>query len=377
MRILTVTFGACLLLTIPLGAARHASAASGQGSACAVTGAHAIGPGSGPDWSKASGLVAYFGQDNSGIFQIYSMKPDGSGNQCLTCAGIAGAPDSNLHKGSPSWDPSGRYILFQAEIQGHSGLKGLSKPGSGWWNNVWLMTADGRQFWQLTNYSPTATTGVLVPRFSHDGSKVLWAELLAGPFSSDYRTGVFGRWRLDIADFNFAQQTPSILNTRSYAPGNGVFYESQDWSPDGTDVIFCSDIAISTRYVFDIFSLDLATRRLVNLTNTTLAWNEQGTFSPSGKKIAFMSSRNTPEFTPSDLSTLRAELFLMDADGSNVAQLSHFNTSGYPEYTPGQASIATKATWSPDGTAIVQEQHIAGIPSVLWVFTLAGPCGAQ
>jgi Tol biopolymer transport system component len=344
---------------------------------CAVKSVQLIGPGAGPDWSRTGGLIAYFLQDSSGIFQVYTMRPDGSGNQCLTCAGIAGAPAAGLHKGSPSWDPTGKYILFQSEMAQHSGPSLLSKPGSGWWNDLWLMTADGKQFWQLTHYPTTTSTAILVPRLARDGSKAFWSELIAGPFSTEYHTGILGRWRLNVADFAWQNSTPQILNTRLYSPGNGIFYESQDWSPDGTKVLFASDITLPSPYVIDIFVLDLTTRRLTDLTNTPQAWDEQAAFSPSGNTIAFMSSRNNPQFDPTSVLTLRAEAFLMDSNGKNVVQLSHFNTAGFPEYTPGKASIATKAAWNPDGTQLLQEQHIAGLPSALWMFTFAGACGAQ
>lgn len=360
-------------------AAANAQLRAAQGASCAVTDVHMVGPAGAPDWSRANGLVAYFFQDSAGFFQVYRMLPDGSQNQCLTCAGLPGAPAARLHKGSPSWDPSGHYILFQAEIPDHPGREGDADatPGAGFWQDLWLMTADGKQFWQLTDYGTTNLSGVLVPRFSRDGSKVFWAQLLAGRVSSTYRTGPFGRWRLDVADFVIQNNTPQILNTRLYAPANGIFYESQDWAPDGTKVIFAADATLPSPFVINLFALDLTTRRLTNLTNAPQAWNEQGTFSPSGKKIAFMSSRNNPEYVPPKIFSLRAEAFLMDADGKNVVQLSHFNTPGFPEYTPGKASIATKAAWSPDGTQLLQTQHFAGLPSVLWMFTFAGACGAE
>lgn len=354
------------------------SGSAAQSASCALSGVKQIGPGTGPDWSAASGLIAYFLQDTAGVYQIYTMRPDGSQNQCLTCAGVEGAPAANLHKGSPSWDPTGKYILFQAEIPNHPlGIsKLLAAPGAGWWNDLWLMTADGKQFWQLTNYGARTNSGVLVPRFSRDGARVFWAQLVAFPiFSSGYKTGQFGRWRMNVADFSLRNGSAQILNMRAYTPGNGLFYESQDWSPDGSTVVFATDINVSGQNIFNIFSLNLNTRRLVNLTNTPSSWNEQATYSPGGGKIAFMSSRGT-NFSPSNLSSLQAELFLMDADGANVTQISHFNTSGFPGYTPGKLSIATKDAWNPDGTQILQEQHFAGQPSMLWMFTFAGPCGA-
>jgi Tol biopolymer transport system component len=243
------------------------------------------------------------------------------------------------------------------------------------------MTPDGREFHELTGYSPFKATGVLVPRFSPDGKRILWTELIAGPKDKKVQSGPFGRWQINIADFVMEGPTPKLSNIRPMTPGNGIFYEVQDWSPDGRKILFASDIGRTSVMVVDLFSYDLRSARPTNLTDTDDQWEEQGAFSPDGRKIVYMSSRGAPGFDPRNIQTLRTEDFLMNADGSNSAQLTHFNTTGYPEYDR-ESSAATKAAWSPSGSQLVVEQQMMGksynkAKSRLHLLTFVGACGAQ
>jgi Tol biopolymer transport system component len=310
------------------------------------------------------------------------MMPDGSQNTCLTCTPPAGPP-AGVHKGNPVWHPSGQFIVFQAEMAVHAGGTSpfaYSEPGRGWWNNIWAMTSDAKQFFQLTNYSSTQVSGVLYPRLSRDGSKLLWVELIAPPSAPN--SGVFGKWQVHVADFVISGATPSLANIQTFAPGNGIFFESQDWSADGNSILFASDIGQSTPYAFNDFVFDVSTQTLTNLTNTNNQWNEQARFSNSGNKISFMSSRNNPSFNSQNLSTLQTEFFLMKADGTQAVQLTHFNTAGYAESTQ-ELSAATYSTWSPSGSQLIAEQQLlqqsytTAKKGRFWVITFAGACGLQ
>ncbi|MBM4069706.1 MAG: biopolymer transporter Tol [Planctomycetes bacterium] len=72
------------------------------------------------------------------------------------------------------------------------------------------------------------------------------------------------------------------------------------------------------RYVWDfdphmaIFEADLHTLKLKKLTDAA-GYNAEGSYSPDGKHIVFCSNRTGPK---------NLELFIMDADGSNVRQLT-------------------------------------------------------
>lgn len=119
------------------------------------------------------------------------MTPDGINEICLTCDK---SKLPNKHIGQPSWYPSGKYIVFQAENKKHFGGSPLAHPGVGFHNDVWLMTSDGSRFWQLTNLKtkmslldPTPTSAILDPHFSPDGTgkaRLIYFNKLGTP---DYR----------------------------------------------------------------------------------------------------------------------------------------------------------------------------------------------
>jgi hypothetical protein len=102
------------------------------------------------------------------------------------------------------------------------------------------------------------------------------------------------------------------------------------WSPDGRKIAFSSDRDGS----FDVFVMDANGANPVNLTNNPAADGCCGfvaggpAWSPDGTKIAFASDRDGV-----------FDIFVMDADGSNVVNL----TSG---------AGGTQPSWSPDGTRI-------------------------
>ena len=80
---------------------------------------------------------------------------------------------------------------------------------------------------------------------------------------------------------------------------------------------------------YDIWSLDLFTQQLIQLTSGS-HWNDSPKWSPDGKKIIFISNRtDTPE------------IWLMDEDGSSQTRITN---TGRWHNTPD---------WSPDGKRIV------------------------
>lgn len=95
-----------------------------------------------------------------------------------------------------------------------------------------------------------------------------------------------------------------------------------------------------------------------------------------------MSSRNNAEFNPRSMKSLRAEDFVISADGGQLQQLTHFNSPGFAESTTEQ-SAATKAAWSPDGSQLILEQLMMGKSynsndrSRFYRLTFAGRCGNQ
>lgn len=345
--------------------------------------------GSGVAWSHANNMLVFSRNDADNIKQTYVMRPDGTGEMCLTCEQVPGGPPVNVHKGIYSWHPSGRYIFLQVEMPEHPGPQALAVPGTGYYNNIWATTPDGSQWWQLTDYPSRKPHGVLYPTVSHDGTRLAWAELYRGPGVSRslvYSLGFsasgnpWGYWRINIADLVIEGNDMRLENIRRYRPGNANWFEVQDWSPDDTRLLFAADINRETPHVGDIWEMEVQTGEVRAVTDLPTEWVEQAHYSPNGKKIAFMSSACCT-WNPETWKSLATEIFLMDADGSHVVQLTHFNSPGYPESQEGR-SVATRAVWSADGTQLIVEQflltrdYLSKRETRLWKLTFQGRCGA-
>ncbi len=95
--------------------------------------------------------------------------------RCLTC-NKRGCPQK--HNGNPAWHPSGEYIVFTAEKRGNpEKYREAAIPGTGFNCDLWIMTSDGKKFYQLTNYPVRLPyQAVIHPHFSHDGKKLLWSQ---------------------------------------------------------------------------------------------------------------------------------------------------------------------------------------------------------
>lgn len=306
------------------------------------------------DWSHSgNNLIAFDKLGADGYFDVYVMKPDGSDENCLTDKpGLL----PQKHNGQPAWHPSGEYIVFEAEKEFHYGSSNWSVPGSGINCDLWVVTSDGNSFYQLTNLPLLPLRGVLHPHFSHDGSKLFWAERL-GP------GGMWGVWALKVADFIVDINEVRLENIRTYQPGSQhLWYESHGFSQDDAKVIFSGNLELGQNETgMDIYTLDLSTQELKRLTTTMVDWDEHAHYSPDGKKIVWMSSMgysfdpDKMEFplgywgTPADLKT---DYWIMNANGSDKRRLTYFNEPGHPEYIGGQA-IASDCSWSPDGNKLV------------------------
>lgn len=293
------------------------------------------------DWSARRNLIAYDKLGKDDFFDIYTMTPEGRQDTCLTCD----KPQlPNKMIGNPSWHPSGDYIVFQAQnrFRGFGRITNyFANPGAGVNNDIWVMDAAGTKFWQLTKVE-NRTGAVLHPHFSADGSKLFWAQRVQ-------RRGLgAGIWSLRVADFAIVDGTPQIRRERVLQPGRQKeMYESHGFSPDGRWVIFSGNLEPRQDFIHaDIYTLNLDTNELRNLTNTNDQWDEHGHFSPDGRTIVWMSSKDQPyKLRAGDLKT---DYWLMNPDGSNKRRLTYFNQKGHPHFIEDGAAAAD-SSWSPDG----------------------------
>jgi Tol biopolymer transport system component len=121
------------------------------------------------------------------------------------------------------------------------------------------------------------------------------------------------------------------------------------WSPDGTRLLFVSDL--DDPYG-DLFVANLSGETLTEVTNLTESAGPDvtGMWSPDGKRIAFTSYRSN---YPS--------VWTMSSSGTDLKQIT-FGSNQHADYFP---------SWSPDGSSLVF-QRIGATMSVIGVVPAAG-----
>lgn len=302
--------------------------------------------GTSPDLSCDGRLIAYNRKTNH-CYEVFLMNADGGNPRCLTSSN---APKEIVgkHKGKATFHPGGRYLLIGSENEhGDHGLKTI--PGIGDNHDLWMIHLETAAYTRLT--ALPEDTAIQYPRFSADGSKLAWSQRYEKEKRAVFKKGrEFGYWKIIIADFTVTPAGPRLEILQALEPSGKGYYEPHGFSPDGRKIIFSGAMDPKKSQVnLDIYTYDLSSHVLTNLTRSDDIHDEMAIYSPDGKKIALMSGTFIgwrPEFG------YRTDLFLMDADGGNRTQLTHFNDPANPSYL-GHNSQITKLSWRQDGGRIV------------------------
>lgn len=122
----------------------------------------------------------------------------------------------------------------------------------------------------------------------------------------------------------------SNVKRLTHTPGEGRSSWAPVWSPDAKKIAFTSDRDGTAKgwSGYEIYVMDADGSNMQRLTYQE-GFDAPGDWSPDGKRIAFMSTRDG-----------KREIYVMDANGSNVRRLTFDNRA------------AGRLTWSPDGKKI-------------------------
>jgi Tol biopolymer transport system component len=316
------------------------------------------------DWSHANNQIAFCLLRDDGYYDIATMLPDGSDVKILT-EDIPGLPQK--HNSNPTWHPSGKYIVFQAEKKRHFGNSIFSTPGIGFNCDLWCMSIENKKVFQLTNLktkrhilSRGNTTGVLHSHFSPNGNMLLWGQLV-----KTNGKGKMGIWEMKLADFVIKNGNPTLKNIVTLTPGKQKkWYETHGFSPDNKKIIFSGSLQIGQGDSgMDIYTINLSSKRLERLTFSKDVWDEHAHYSPDGDSIVWIKSVN--KFSPSNWrKTMQTEYFIMKKDGGKKRQLTFFNTSGHShnKLFDGKRVICADSSWNSNGSVIMASIAVDGEP---------------
>ena len=200
--------------------------------------------------------------------------------------------------------------------------------------------------------------------FMKDGKHIIYASTHLGadtcpPVPDRKKYGNKYIWPLyDSYDIFMADLDGKIIKQLTHSKG----YDAEaTLSPDGKKMIYTSDKDGD----IDLYIMDLKTGKEKRITNT-LGYDGGAWFSPDGKKIIWRASRPSTEDAIKEYKELLAEslvaptnmeVFVANADGSNVHQVTHF----------GQANWAP--AFFPDGKRIIfasNQEYKRGFPFNLY-----------
>lgn len=238
-----------------------------------------------PAWSPDGQRIA-FTSYRDGNAEIYVMNPDGTHVSCLT--------DHPLADSAPAWTPDGR-IVFRSMRHGHS--------------EIFLMDANGGNLKRLTD----SRLDKGPPLVSPDGTRIAFIGIDPADLSQQV-------YVMPIDAGEVRQLTAG--KEQKYSPA---------WSPDGQRIAYVERKGDH----LSIWVAVVDTGQSVKITDTPKFSNTQPVWSPDGRRIAFVSSRDGGA-----VEQARGDIYVMDADGGNVANLTrHPDEDNHP-------------VWSADGSRI-------------------------
>ena len=264
------------------------------------------------------------------------MSPEGTDATRLTHGG--GAADSNAYNsGGADWSHSKKLIAFQSNRIGRR----TSPDRRDWVPQIFLMNLDGSEQHLLVSL----LRGTAFPSLSHNGNELC--------FHNHHAPAGY-----------LCRERPRDRPDEPHQPGTDAGQLGQagdntrcDWSPKGNSIAFVStrDTPAGAAANEDIYVMNADGSDLVRLTDDVRS-DANPAWSPKGDRIAFESNRDG-----------RPEIYVMDADRSNPVRLTNFPA----EFSPSNI-LVTKPTWSPNGDRIAFHRRVGlqGVPGHAEVYTM-------
>ena len=304
------------------------------------------------DWSHQGDRIA-FDKPEGDFYHIYVMKPDGTSERCVTCNQWDFKKTNAL---SPTWHPSGEYLVFQ--VQEHpkklrlDTLK-LTTPHRGLHSELWVIDVKGRQPFRLTRVGERGNA-LLDPHFSHEADMLTWSQRVVS-------VGRWGEWEPHVGQFQIKRGVPRLSKVKNLQPAvRQGFVQAHGFTPSDRGLLI-SAVPDPRQGATgrDILELDLETGNFKRLTSSPREWDELAFALPRSDGIVWVSDRNIDKPKDRQLPR-RGDVWYMSASGRRQERLTFFN---HPEsdHFLGEALIDDLA-WNREGDRFLLHVVSPGAP---------------
>lgn len=301
------------------------------------------------DWSRQGEWLAYDKAGEDGRYDVYVTSTDRLTERCLTCDMYALRKDNAFN---PVWHPSGDRLVVQVQSRPKR-LKFVADPQQlltadrAVHSELYLIDRKGTDFALLTRFGDNGTA-VLDPQFSYDGARLLWSE------RTKAREGRYGAWQLRSAELRINRAgIPRLRKIQSYPPPVDALIVPQGYTPDDRGALVAANFEPEqSPNTLDLYRLRFEGGEPERLTHSRGGAEEYARLSPTGRHVAFTSNAEIRGAEPDQTvpPTIRRELWLMDADGSNKRRLTFFNDPT-SDHSLGHTYVGD-LVWSPRGDQI-------------------------
>jgi dipeptidyl aminopeptidase/acylaminoacyl peptidase len=247
----------------------------------------------------------------------------------------------NEDSGDAVWSPDGRWIAYEGEAEGKSGLVIAHADGSAatflsemTGSNAPLPSQGSAITWSPDSKQVAFISSTPGPETAvANGDPMVITRYMYKPDAAEGLTHFNDNRRLHIFVADTATKQVRQLTT-------GDYYEhSIDWSPKGDEIVFISDRSPNADQFFnyDVFALKVSDGSIRRLTATENA-EYSPRWSPDGKMIAFSATKRG--LTDRETTMEDTHDWVMNADGSNRHELATIDDrQGSPQWAPDGRSI--------------------------------------
>jgi Tol biopolymer transport system component len=199
-----------------------------------------------------------------------------------------------------------------------------------------------------------SNNGSLIPHFSPDGTKLIWAAMTQQSSDKVDSKTLFGTFQIRVADFVVGLfGVPSLTNIVNMNLPDGNFYEVYGFNQNGTRIVFCSSMNATSVWGSQIYSYNWQTQSDLR-TLTTEGYSEHAYYTPDYKSLVYMTDV---------LTGLGVDLWIMDENGGNKQRLTYYNEWWHPMYYGGPLWPGG-TSWNP----FKSTQFIGGMFSFFFFF---------